>query len=294
MLPSIVVSIIFMLIAVLAGATLNSKASATATRLELKRQAQLAVTQATTNYLLEKGSLPTSLTQLQNTSGYEYVQQYNLGNLGVSYTLSNALTPSSQGDMSSYFPTFKRAAIVALNDTTISTATFLSTANNKCPGTPAGGFATTLAWCGDSSTAAWSVVSEREASGGDEVLAIAVQKLTVDKFRVRYDALFPTAFKSFGYPSAASPILLVSVAVATPGSGSSVGLTAAQCFGTFTWSPTPTTRQGIPLSCGDLYNSFGQPVSYQRTSTTRMVLTSNSRYFAQDGITPKVLTTSSS
>lgn len=293
MLPSVVVGIVFMLIAALASATLGQRAYATATRQALQEQAQVAVAQAATRYTLETGQVPTSLAQLAGTLGYEDVRQYTQGAPLVSLTASNALTDPFIGEMADYFPTYRRAVVVVALDRTITPAEFLNASNNKCAGVPAVGFSTSPSWCGDSTLGRWSVVSERAALGPHETQASRLQQATVDKFVARYTALVG-ASPTLAFPVAASPITLTSVAVPTLGTASVVGSSAQTCTGTFTWPAAPLTTQGIPLDCADLYNYFGQPVRYQRTSVSRMVLTSNSRHFASDGVTFKVITTASS
>lgn len=291
MLPSLVASVFFMLIAVLVGVTPSLKASETANDATSTYVAQSAVSKAVKDYYAETYTFPASLGALAYSPGYAHLRQYMtrtgetvagttvIGPIDSSKPIVNVAVSNPFSDSNNpSFVNFKRVVTYTSPTSRAAPIDFLAPATNKCPGAQSLGFVDSTTWCGDSTLAIWSVTSDRAQAGSQETIAKKYMQMTVDKFVTRYNAVKVTnpGTASIWFPAQATKKELR--LLVTPSSGSAVGATALQCSGLFSWTTTPASTQGIPFNCGDLYNTFGNPVSYRKTANTSIELSSDSKF----------------
>lgn len=306
----VLISILFMLVALGASATLDLKTSLVTSVTNSRTDEVNFVMDSVSQYYLETGSFPSSLAVLAATPGYQYIRQYLLRTdalapggasdslYAISYAISSKYTVT--GDPA--FSTYQRVAVFAIKNQSVNEAFFKNKVNNKCPDPAASdpSFDLSRTWCGDDTLAIWATRTDRELSSAPIAQASANQVIISDKFKGRYLAVLAdsklTTHKIAGSTAAnAFPVSATAVQLkskVTVPSGATVGTGISTCRGAFYWKPTELPKASIPLECSDLYNYFGNPVSYRKVSNSSIELTSNSRYLAADGVTPVVITKS--
>lgn len=260
--PALVVTALLLLLSIFANIAADNFLSARSYRLESSKTAQAVVAREVDFYRLETGTVPASLAVLAATPGYRHLVSYLAEtNGGVFPSTSDFVFVTASNVLTDGVWTYQRAAVVAPKDRTETTSSYLSASRNTCPPTTGNAaFAQAASWCG-SRDSFWDALDTRQVANKRLAVARKRQDLTVTKFVRQYQA-------SASFPAAASATALR--ALVTPASGvSTPGTNLATCQGTF-------YLVNIPLECSDLYNSFGNPVSYQRTGAKQILLTSTS------------------
>lgn len=272
--PVIVVSVLLLLLSVLASVTATYAESAKSNRLESRQAAQAVVLGEVTRYYKETGALPASLAAMTATAGYRHLAAYQAGSNGLYPGVTDVVTVSRTNALTDSVWSYQRAAVVALLDRSVPVSAYLNAANNACPPATGGAdFASASGWCGGSQ-GLWGVVDPRTQAHASMAKALALQEATAEKFVRRYKA-------GIALPLASTATALRSVVSST--TGSTVGTSSATCAGAFHWG-------GTPLDCADLYNSFGQPVSYTRPTASQLLLTSSSPIKNAAGVSQTVST----
>lgn len=272
--PLLLVSAFFLLVACLASVVGTSTLSKNNNRLANQTAIQAVVVSHVEQYFNEKGIFPSSLQILATTPGYSVLKPYlSKANGGFASstrdTVSLYLSPQITGNLWR----FNRLAVFTPKDTTESVGAYLSTTKNQCPPTTgAKDFDTGAAWCPLKSDLAF--VTDMQLRANSRLSSAHIgQKMTAAKIATNYavTTLLPTA---------ATAVTLASQVTSVWGA---VNSGASACQGTFMFS-------NIPLSCTDLYNAFGQPVSYQKTAANKFELTSPTTLIDAGGTTTVVTT----
>lgn len=275
--PVLIVGILFLLISAFASVAADALTAAKNSRRESLVLAQAAVSSAVNRYAFETGSYPTSTADLMAKPTYEYLKTYASSvNGGAAPGVSDIVQIAQSSVLNDGFWTYRRATVFALENRTEQSTTFLGSARNKCPAaTGSTDFATSLSWCSPTDNGFATSVEQRAQANARTSKALVTQQFTLTKFVTRYKtaASFP--------PAASAVTLRTVVSIASP--SSSVGTTPATCAGIFQW-------QTIPFECADLYNRFGQPVSYLLSSAKSIVLTSPTTLTNGAGATPSLST----
>lgn len=261
--PVVVVSIMMMLLSAWAYLSADSIQAAKAQRLSVLSDGRALIASEVNRYHLETGVWPSNLEALSAVPGFEhlksYVTQANKGGVAAPNTpwkivLSNVL---SNGVIQ-----YQRAAVLAIPDASDTLTSYLSSTNNKC--NPSGStldFYSANAWCG-SNKGYWSTATTGEFKALRERMAYQQQKALANKLIRRYKT-------TANFPVVATATELRALVTASDMT-SSVGLTVAECSGTFHW-------QGFGVECSDLYNQFGNPVRYRWVAAKQFQLTSTSQ-----------------
>lgn len=254
--PVVLVSVLLILVSALALSTANLLRDSKEARLGALRSAQAFIFDELKRYHAETGSFPASLAAMSTQPGFEHLKSYvprtnGGGNLPGAATIhlvvSNLITVGSYSA--------QRAAVIVLYDTNQTITTYLSAAKNTCaPASGAADFANAVSWCGSSTGAVWSAMSGFQLRNDGEAMAYRKMKATADKLVRRYGT-------TGNFPGT-SGVLRTLVTATT---GSSVGTSAATCAGTF-------SLNGVGLECGDLYNPFGNPLSYRLVTAKQIEL----------------------
>lgn len=276
--PFLIISVFLMVIASWGKQTVNLWYSGKAQRLVVLSAGQALIASEVRRYQMQTGTFPASLAAMSATSGFQHLKQYvpqvNGGafkgtvspwSINVSNTLSDGTYQ------------FQRAATVALADGTVSLATYLSYANNTC--NPSGStlaYASAVTWCGSNVWGYWASTDTLDLRTQREGLAYKQQNWTAAKFTRAFNttSTLPVMAAATTLASLVSPIY----------TGATVGTSSTTCSGQFYW-------QGIGFECSDLYNQFGNPVSYVRSSALTFTLSSVSQILSTAGPNRALTTT---
>jgi hypothetical protein len=252
-----------LLVSAFAAVAADALTSAEDSRLENLQYAQAVVSREVKQYFLDTGTYPTSLADLMGKPGYTHLKTYvSQANGGLAPSRRDLVQVQVSNSLNDGTWTFRRAAVFSLKNGTESNASYLGSTRNRCaPASGSTDFASGLSWCPATDNGITTRLEQRESASARLAAARMAQNLTLAKVIARYNT-------TGTFPAAASAVALRSVVTAVD-TGAAVGTTSAQCTGRFVWS-------SIPLECSDLYNRFGQPVSYQLMSAKRVVLYSAS------------------
>lgn len=222
------------------------------------RQLQMIRTaEELTRYEMERGAYPATLAALASTSGFHQVS--GLINNWQGYGVSPAIVDSNW--------TFKRSVLFT-NDPTTGTTGAAYLAANAC-GT--GGYSTALSWCG-SKTSFWFRQESRNNFNERIVSERARMNRLSQKFANYYNG-FAT------YPiSDASNVAFAAGSIASLADLVGYAGTAANCNGQYQY-------KGIPIDCGDMFNSWGMKVGYQFESASHIILVSETPIVNASGVT---------
>ena len=296
MFPSVLVGIFFMLIALLGSANYTNVRASQEYRDAYLQTAQQDVADSLRSFFIENFYFPEDLQTLANAKGYEHLKMYLpksdattpgfLDQVHQTVYLTAPSTAISEAPDSTY----RHALTFALKSAQYSSDTFLSPASNRCPLDPANPqtYANSLNWCSDTTQAYSTQTSNFALYGTLEANALARQALTVDKFNRRANAL--GVGTQYAYPAQATLAELRTLV--KPIDSAPIGADAKSCSGVFTWKPAAPAPnvQGVVLGCEDLYNSFGNPVSYIKKTNSQIQLVSQSAFYAAGTETYKSLT----
>ncbi len=274
--PVVVVSILMMLLSVWTYLSADSLRASKEQRLSVLADGQALIASELQRYHLETGTWPASLEALSSQPAYGHLKTYvSAANGGVLPSPTSPWKVVSSNVLTNGTIRYQRAAAIAQKDFSVAFTDYLSSANNTCnAGGTSQDFYNASAWCGGKSAFSTKFESS-ELRGQRERWAHRQQRATANKLVRRYKA-------GGSLPAAATATALRTLATATS-SSSAVGTDAQSCMGTFTW-------QGMGLECEDLYNQFGNPVSYRQVSTRSFELTSTSQVLNSAG-TPLTITT---
>lgn len=219
------------------------------------------VAAAVSNYYIETGAYPASVTALAATPGYEYLQSANL-------FFQNIATTTGLNDgvwIYNRVAVYTQDAYSPLTD-----ATYLSAAQNTCG---SGDFATGSDWCGNKNSLWWKHET-RETITADITRERNRQRRLLNKFNAWYngDTSVSTVNGIWGnnYPNPGAAAASLTTLVA------GFSQTAATCTGIYTW-------HGIPLDCTDFYSVWGTPTVYNYLSSSHIVLLTQTPYTKADG-----------
>ncbi len=268
--PAVIVGVFMMLIAAWTGLFVDRIGDAKEQRLSTLESGQALIVSEVERYHLETGQWPASLAALSATAGYEHLRQYvpkaNAGALG---SPTSPWTLVRSNTLNNGVIQYQRVGVLALSDNNKTLTGLLAYTGNTC--NPTGSttdFYSTSAWCGNSKYAYWSTKDTSQFQGPREMQAYASQKVTSDKI--------VQAYRSTGAIPVRATATALNTLVTKTDVNSSVGTGPADCVGQFYW-------QGIGFECGDLYNQFGNPVSYRQVSTRRFELTSAAQILTHTG-----------
>jgi hypothetical protein len=205
---------------------------------------------ATSNYRLETGSYPASLTALTTAAGHEYLKSDDKP--FQAYALSNVIDDG----MWRY-----RRATVYTQDPWAPDPNYLLSSNNTC-GT--GDFTSSVDWCG-SKNSLWWKGETRENAQQESARERDRQRRLMNKIVLVYN-------KNGVFPNPGSAAVSLTSLIASPPAS------AAACNGVWNWN-------GIPLDCLDLYSIWGTPTVYNYLTTTHIALLVASPYQMTGGAT---------
>ena len=276
--PLLIISVFLMVIAAWGNQTVNLFLNSSAQNQVVLSSGQALIASEVQRYHLQTGAWPTSLAALSTAAGFQHLKQYVPRANGGAFTgPTSPWSVSVSNTLNDGTYQFQRTAAVAIADNTVSLSTYFSSANNTCNlGSSTLDFYSTASWCGSSTWGYWSKTDTLEWRTKREGWSYAHQNATAAKLQRAY-------LTTLSFPAVATAKTLASLA--TPMyAGATVGVDVTSCLGEFYW-------QGIGLECSDLYNQFGNPVSYVRTTTKQFVLSSASQILTAAGTTRALSTT---
>lgn len=206
-------------------------------------------------YYLEKNSYPNGLAELAATQGFEHLRSSTNSNI-VHVNASN-LTDTMW--------TFNRFVLLEINPQVGETASSVG-AINTC-GSGEASSATT--WCGRLNTL-WERQETRENYNNQLGNQRIVQQRILHKFASYFNEnqLFPNKDQNNANLVAGTAYKLATLV-------GYAGL-ASNCSGTFSW-------QNIPIDCGEMFDLWGNPVTYTYFNTVHIALISSTPFKNQGG-----------
>jgi hypothetical protein len=203
-------------------------------------------------YYLEKHAVPTSLTTITATSGFEFLKTAT--NTSVGFDRSIDITDTKW--------TFHRALLYSHNaagNTTIGTRMM----QNGCGSSGYSRFED-KAWCGKGDWN-WYVFENRSVFNAEMAAQRARQQRTMQKFASYYTAnqFFPNQDRFGNALTAGTGYALTALA-----GGSSTSL---NCNSTYTW-------RAIPINCEDMYDLWGNRLTYVYHSDHRISIFSSTPF----------------
>ncbi|MDM7481618.1 MAG: hypothetical protein P3W96_006325 [Halomonas sp.] len=269
----LILSIALMLLGTYGQYTLSAVSSAKNSRLVSLEEGQAVIVEALENYFYEFNQWPASLQALGATPGYEHIRRFLPRSQGGSYP---GVTSPWRYALSSTYTTAdaqeqRVGVFIDGRNPTVNFNTYLAT--NLCGnGAP---FSTAQVWCG-SSDFRYVLLNTGRVRVAKERVAAQQQRLSAEKFiqRWRTQASLPAVATATALRSLVSPA----------GTGANVGTSLATCTGSFYW-------QNMPFECQDLYNQYGNPVSYLRLTANSFELRSQSVFRDNAGNLKSIVTT---
>ena len=206
-------------------------------------------------YFIENAAFPASLDSLNASAGFEHSRA--LLDNWQGYAVSPAITDSVWQ--------FSRAVLIS-NDPSKGVDSGAYLAANACG---SGGYDTAQSWCG-ASTGSWFRRETRERFNDQISSQRARMNRLLQKFADYYNTnqKFPDQ-DSGGTALGANSISTLSALAAFGGS-------AGTCTGTYTY-------RGIPVDCGDMYDSWGKSIGYQFVSSKHIVLVCETPIYNSSG-----------
>jgi hypothetical protein len=231
---------------------------------KIHQRQMVSLSEAIALYTRLYGTYPVSMSALAATPGFSYTA--SLVNGWQGYGLSPVITDTNWQ--------FRRAVLFT-NDPTkgVSVSAYLATNNISRPGGPmcgVGGFNTAVTWCG-SDTSMWYRAESRDEFN---------DRINNERARVnRLSRKFASYYNGNGnYPildGSNTPLTVNSVTSLASLVGYAGG--AGNCSGQFVY-------QGIPIDCGDMFNSWGLPIGYQFISGAHIILVSETPIINAAGV----------
>lgn len=259
-----------MLIAAWTGLFASQISDAKAQRLATLSSGRALIASEVKRYHLETGLWPASLEALSATTGYEHLRQFTStvnGGALASPTTPWSLTRSNV--LNNGTIQYQRVGIIGLSDNSKTLANLLSYSYNTCnPTSSTADFSSTSNWCGNDKYASWSKTDTIELQGLREKWAYNEHNATATKIIRNYKAT-----GTIPVVAVATPLYSLVTKVDT---ASVAGTTPATCLGQFYW-------QGMGFECGDLYNQFGNPVTYRNLAARKFELASTSQILNSAG-----------
>lgn len=218
-------------------------------------------------YFVEHHVFPLSTSDLANTPGYEQVRSM-VQQPWQGYSISPMLNDGVwQYQRMVFFSTDPRRGIQS--------AQYL--ANNAC-GT--GNFNSSQSWCG-SHDSRWFRRETKERYH-EQIMTQRVRMYhTLQKFSHYYNAVRNNAPGHFPNKEVDEVTALPAGSMRLLAELANYSGSANNCNGTYTYV-------GIPIDCGDMYDLWGQPISYQFLSDNHIALTSESPIINSSG-TPVII-----
>lgn len=205
-------------------------------------------------YYLDTHTLPSNLTDITGTAGYEHLGTAT--NTSVGYARSLEITDTKWR--------FRRSMLYSHNNAGATALSTRWTSNGCSTASSSSFFNETEAWCGEGDWN-WYVFENRSVFNAEMAMQRARQQRTMQKFATYYTAnqAFPNKDRYNASLTAGS-----GYAITTLSAGPS---TASTCGSTYLW-------MSIPIDCEDMFDIWGNKLTYIYHSDNRISISSSTPF----------------